>query len=44
MTLRYYYDMPVAEVAATLGLSVNTVKTHLQLGLDTLGSSLEDHR
>lgn len=44
VTLRYYYDMPVAEVAATLGLSVNTVKTHLQRGLDTLGSTLEDHR
>jgi RNA polymerase sigma-70 factor (ECF subfamily) len=44
VTLRYYYDMPVAEVAATLGLSVNTVKTHLQRGLETLGSTLEDHR
>ena len=44
VTLRYYYDMPVAEIAATLGLSVNTVKTHLQRGLDTLGTSLEDHR
>ncbi|MFQ6170290.1 RNA polymerase sigma factor [Oryzobacter sp. R7] len=44
VTLRYYYDLPVAEIAATLGLSVNTVKTHLQRGLDTLGTTLEDQR
>ena len=36
MTLRYYYDLPVADIAATLGLSVNTVKTHLHRGLDAL--------
>ena len=44
VTLRYYYDMPVAEIAATLGLSTNTVKTHLQRGLDTLGATLEADR
>lgn len=44
VTLRYYYDLPVAEIGATLGLSVNTVKTHLQRGLKTLGTTLEDHR
>ena len=44
VTLRYYYDMPVAEIAATLGLSTNTVKTHLQRGLDALGTTLEAHR
>jgi RNA polymerase sigma-70 factor (ECF subfamily) len=44
VTLRYFYDMPVAEIAATLGLSANTVKTHLQRGLDTLGTTLEAHR
>jgi RNA polymerase sigma-70 factor (ECF subfamily) len=44
VTLRYFYDMPVAEIAATLGLSTNTVKTHLQRGLDTLGATLEAHR
>ena len=32
------------EIATTLGLSVNTVKTHLQRGLDTLGSTLEADR
>ncbi len=44
VTLRYYYDMPLAEIATTLGLSVNTVKTHLQRGLDSLGTTLEDQR
>ena len=44
MTLRYYYDMPVAEIAATLGLSTNTVKTHLQRGLDALAVTLEADR
>ena len=44
MTLRYYYDMPVAQIATTLGLSVNTVKTHLQRGLDALGTTLEADR
>jgi RNA polymerase sigma-70 factor (sigma-E family) len=44
LTLRYFYDMPVAQVAATLGLSVNTVKTHLQRGLDALGTTLEADR
>ena len=44
VTLRYYYDMPIAEIAATLGLSGNTVKTHLQRGLDALGATLEADR
>jgi len=44
VTLRYYYDMPVAQIATTLGLSVNTVKTHLQRGLDALGTTLEADR
>ena len=44
VTLRYYYDLPVAEIAATLGLSVNTVKTHLHRGLDALGTTLEAQR
>ena len=44
VTLRYYYDMPLAEIATTLGLSVNTVKTHLQRGLDALGATLEADR
>ncbi|MEO7423257.1 MAG: SigE family RNA polymerase sigma factor [Ornithinibacter sp.] len=44
VTLRYYYDMPVAQIAATLGLSPNTVKTHLHRGLDTLATTLEADR
>jgi RNA polymerase sigma-70 factor (sigma-E family) len=39
LVLRYYLDLPVAEVAATLDLSVNSVKTHLQRAL----RALEDH-
>ena len=37
-------DHPVAQIATTLGLSVNTVKTHLQRGLDALGTTLEADR
>lgn len=44
VTLRYYYDLSIAEIGATLGLSANTVKTHLQRGLDALGTTLEDQR
>ncbi len=44
VTLRYYYDMPVAQIAATLGLSPNTVKTHLHRGLDALATTLEADR
>lgn len=44
VTLRYYYDMPIGQIAETLGLSPNTVKTHLQRGLDTLGRTLKETR
>ena len=44
VALRYYFDMPVAEIADTLGLSANSVKTHLQRGLDALGARLEADR
>ena len=40
VVLRYYLELPVAEIAATLGLSVNSVKTHLQRGLRALGARL----
>jgi RNA polymerase sigma-70 factor (sigma-E family) len=36
VVLRYYLELPVAEIAATLGLSPNSVKTHLQRGLRAL--------
>jgi RNA polymerase sigma-70 factor (ECF subfamily) len=34
--LRHLMDMPVASVAAYLGVTVNTAKTHLSLGLKAL--------
>lgn len=42
LTLRYFYDLGVAEVARTLGLSENSVKTHLQRGRATLARLLEE--
>jgi RNA polymerase sigma-70 factor (sigma-E family) len=42
VTLRYYYDLSIADIAATLGLSPNSVKTHLQRGLRALAADLED--
>ena len=44
LTLRYYYDMSPAEIADGLGLSVNSVKTHLQRGLKALATTLEEKR
>ncbi|WP_426563538.1 RNA polymerase sigma factor [Angustibacter sp. McL0619] len=42
LVLRYYLELPVAEVASTLGLSVNSVKTHLKRGLRGLENRLEE--
>ncbi len=36
VVLRYYLELPVAEIGATLGVSQNSVKTHLQRGLRAL--------
>lgn len=44
VVLHYYLELPVAEVASTLGLSANSVKTHLQRGLRALRSGLEQER
>ena len=44
MTLRYYYDMAPAEIADGLGMSVNSVKTHLRRGLRSLAVALEESR
>jgi RNA polymerase sigma-70 factor (sigma-E family) len=44
LVLRYYVELPVSEIAQTLGLSVNSVKTHLQRGLATLERRLEGGR
>ena len=40
VVLRYYLDLPIAEIASTLGLSSNSVKTHLQRGLRRLSVEL----
>jgi RNA polymerase sigma-70 factor (ECF subfamily) len=44
LTLRYLLDLGVPEIAATLDLSPNSVKTHLQRGLASLEQRLEAHR
>jgi len=44
VTLRYYMDLPIGEIAETLGLSPNSVKTHLQRGLRALAHVLEGVR
>ncbi|MFC7490943.1 MULTISPECIES: RNA polymerase sigma factor [unclassified Knoellia] len=44
VTLRYYLDLGIPDIAETLGLSANTVKTHLQRGLATLAQTLEANR
>jgi len=40
LTLRYYLNLSPPDIAATLGLSVNSVKTHLSRGLDALEARL----
>jgi len=42
LVLRYYLELPVAEVATTLGLSPNSVKTHLKRGLRSLEDRLTE--
>ena len=44
MVLRYYLDLSISEIAATLGLSQNSVKTHLQRGMRGLEQQLREHR
>ena len=44
IVLRYYLELPVNDVAATLGLSTNSVKTHLQRGLRALEGRLAGRR
>jgi RNA polymerase sigma-70 factor (sigma-E family) len=41
LALRYYLDLPEAEIAATLGISVGSVKTHTHRGLAALATRLE---
>ncbi len=42
LALRYYLELPVQEIAEALGVSANSVKTHLKRGLRALASALED--
>ena len=41
LTLRYYLDLTIPGIAETLGVSVNSVKTHLRRGMATLETRLE---
>ncbi len=42
VTLRYFEEYPIDRIAITLGVSVNSVKTHLQRGMAALDRSLSD--
>lgn len=44
LTLRYLLDLGIPEIAETLDLSPNSVKTHLQRGLASLEQRLEGQR
>lgn len=44
VVLRYYFDSGIAEIAETLGISQNSVKTHLKRGLVALEHRLEVSR
>lgn len=41
ITLRYYEELSVDEVAATLGVSPNSVKTHLRRAIEALADALD---
>ena len=41
LVLRYYMDLSIPDIASTLGISVNSVKTHLQRGMAVLEARLE---
>ena len=42
VTLRYFEEYPIDQIAATLGLSANSVKTHLQRAMAALDRSLAE--
>lgn len=44
LTLRYYLDLPEAEIATTLGISPGAVKSHASRGAAALRTHLEDLR
>jgi RNA polymerase sigma factor (sigma-70 family) len=41
IVLRYWLDLPEREIAAAMGVSLGTVKSHVSRGLDALGQALE---
>ncbi len=41
VVLRYYLDLSIPDIATTLGVSVNSVKTHLRRGMGALEARLE---
>ena len=41
LVLRYYMDLSIPDIASTLGISANSVKTHLQRGMAVLEARLE---
>lgn len=44
VTLRYYLELGIDDIAGTLGISANSVKTHLQRGLANLATTLGSAR
>jgi RNA polymerase sigma factor (sigma-70 family) len=44
VTLRYFEEYSIDRIAETLGLSANSVKTHLRRGMQHLGRALGDAR
>jgi DNA-directed RNA polymerase specialized sigma24 family protein len=42
--MRFYLDLPEAEVAEQLGISIGSVKQHSSRGLAALARSMEVHR
>jgi len=42
LVLRYYHELGIDDIAATLGISPNSVKTHLRRGLAALERNLAD--
>jgi len=42
VTLRYFEELPIEGIATTLGLSANSVKTHLQRAMATLDRTLAE--
>jgi RNA polymerase sigma factor (sigma-70 family) len=41
IVLRFWLDLPEREIAAAMGISPGTVKSHVSRGLDALGAALE---